>query len=53
LPSKREVVLDIPKLGMKSYAYSYPNKNFIVTRHINENGSSITFSLVLDLNAKN
>jgi hypothetical protein len=53
LPTKRETVIDIPRLGLKSYAYIYPEKNFIVTRHMSENGTTLTFSFVLDVNHLN
>jgi hypothetical protein len=51
-PSHRELILDIPILGLKSYAYYYPDKNFIVTRNLSDTDATITLSLVLKMNFK-
>jgi hypothetical protein len=50
IPSKRELLLEIPRLGLKSYAYYYPEKNFMVTRNISDTEVTIKFSLILNLN---
>jgi hypothetical protein len=49
-PSYRELIIDIPKIGLKTYAYYYREKNFIVSKNISKDNVSLTFSLVLNLN---
>ncbi len=46
-PATRNTELDIPSLGLKSFSYYYPDKNFKITRYISDDGSSLSFSILL------
>lgn len=45
-PYKRKILLDIPSIGLKSYAYYY-YKNFMITKNISDEGTTYSFSLIL------
>lgn len=44
-PSRKEVILDLPALGVKSFSYFYPERKFKVNRYISDDGTSISFSI--------
>lgn len=46
-PYKRKILLDIPSIGLKSYAY-YFYKNYMITKNISDEGTSYSFSLILN-----
>ena len=48
-PSRKEIVLDIPAIGVKSFCYYYPDHDFKVFRNLSDKGSSIHFGLIRDL----
>ncbi len=46
-PATRTEELDIPSLGLRAYSYFYPNHYFKVIRYISDEGSSLSFSILL------
>ncbi len=48
-PSRKEIVLDIPAIGVKSFCYYYPDHDFKVFRNLSDKGSTIHFGLIRDL----
>ncbi|MEA3495311.1 MAG: hypothetical protein U9R42_04680 [Bacteroidota bacterium] len=44
-PTRKELSLQIPSLGIKTYSYYYPERNFKINRYISDNGSSISFCI--------
>lgn len=47
-PNYKEITLDLPSLGLKSFSYYYSEKKFKVNRNISDSGTSISFSIFLD-----
>lgn len=48
-PVKKEVTLDLPSIGLKTFCYYYPNHNFKVFRNITDQSSSISLGMCREL----
>ena len=50
LPMQRKKILDIPTLQMESYAYYFPNRNFVFTKNKIDKKIQLSLSIVGDSN---
>lgn len=48
-PVKKEVTLDLPSIGLKTFCYYYPNHNFKIFRNITDESTSISLGICREL----
>jgi len=48
-PVKKEITLEIPAIGLKTFCYFYPNHNFKIFRNITDQSTSISLGICREL----